>query len=763
MNVWVRATLCLFLLCLLPAVGRGMTVSEIRVDHRGPGELDEEFVLAHVSLEVGDPYSPAAVARDVRLLHETGRFRYVATEVEPLPRDRLAVIYVIESKPRIRSLRIEGADRIGNRRVRDLLELGVGDRVDDATLAVRAQAVEEHYRKRYYTDPSLAWTIDVDQETGLAHVHILVTEGPRAGVRRIRFEGNDAIRSRTLRRVMSQKAWRPWARITKRNLYDPYDLAMDRETLRHVYMDEGYLDVRIGDPRVQKRRRRLVDIVIPVEEGPEYRVGRVELEGVEVFPVEDVRQTVRLEPGDTASLSAIAASRQAVQDYYGSRGYYQTLVRDQLTPDPEEAVVDVRYEVREGELAYIRDIRIRGNTRTKDKVIRRELAIYPGDIFDAVRVRRSETRLRNMGYFEMVRAVPETTHKPDTYDLAFEVQEARTGQLMAGAGFSSIDNVIGFVEIAQNNFDLFGWPYFTGGGQRARIYAQLGSRRSDIDVSFVEPWFLDRRLSLEVDFYRSDKRYLSRDYDQLEFGGRIGLGRALGTHNRVKIAYGFDEITIRNVSAGASQIIRDEEGRRTKSAVTLSLIHDSRDSFFIPTRGNRSSLSFTLAGGPFQGDTDIYSAEARTAQYVPLWWNHVFSVRGWAGVVERYGDSERVPIFDRLFVGGPRDVRGFRFRDVGPKDEFGEPIGGRTAGFLSAEYTVPVVQNVRAATFYDIGMVWPEAYEVDLNDLNSAAGIGIRLDIPGFPMRFDYAWPIEYDEFNKRKSGRFSFMIGHVF
>ncbi len=758
----VFSFLCLLL--VMPAVAFGVTVAEVRVENRGPGEIDKDFILAHISLKEGDPYSPGAVARDVRALHDTGRIAYVSTEVEQIGPEDIAVIYVIETKARIRSIRIEGADQVGNRRIRNLLELGVGDLVDESILAVRAKEVKEHYRKRYFIDPSLSWSIDVDAETGLADVRITVDEGPRAGVFRIRFEGNEAISSRQLRRNMRQGSWRPWSWITKGNLYDPNDLAMDRETLRIMYMNEGYLDVRVGEPQVDDHGGRRVNVTIPIEEGPLYRIDSVEIRGVTLFSVEDVERAIRIQSGDAASLSSVEASRQAIQDYFGSRGYYRTAVNERLLPHADEAVVDVVYEVREGELAHIRDIRISGNTRTQDKVIRRELAIYPGDIFDQVRVRRSEMRLRNMGYFDMVRASPEPTmREAGEYDLVFEVDEARTGQLMAGAGFSSIDNVIGFVEIAQNNFDLLGWPYFTGGGQRARIRTQIGSRRSDVDISFVEPWFLDRQLSLEVDLFRSDKRFLSREFDQLDMGGRIGLSRALGTHNRVRISYGFEEITIRNISDDASDIIRAEEGRRNKSSVTLSLIHDSRDSFFIPTRGNRSSLSFMVAGGPLQGDTDIYSMEARTSQFFPLWFNHVFSIRGSAATVDRYGDSDRVPIFDRLFMGGPRNVRGFRFRDVGPKDQFGEPVGGRTSAFLSAEYTVPVVQNIRLATFYDIGMVWEDAYEIDLSNLNSAAGIGIRFDIPGFPLRFDYAWPIEHDEFNRRTSGRFSFMIGHVF
>lgn len=462
-------------------------------------------------------------------------------------------------------------------------------------------------------------------------------------------------------------------------------------------------------------------------------------------------------------MSRIEQVQGTLRDYYGAQGYIRTGVRYTLEPDYDAAQVAVEYELNEGELSYIRDIHIRGNTRTKDKVIRRELAVWPGDIFNEVRVRRSENRLRNMGYFEVVRSWETATAEPNVYDLTFDVDEGRTGELSAGVGFSSIDQVVGFASIAQNNFDLFGWPYFSGGGQKIQLETQIGSRRTDVSVSFVEPWFLDRQLSLDVSGFRREARFLSDEYEQQNIGGTIGLARPVGRFSRVRLSYSLEEIDVRDVSDSASQVIKDEEGRRTKSAATLTITRDTRDNLFVPTRGNRTVLSGQLAGGVLQAQTDLYALEARTSQFVPLWYGHVFSLRGAVAVVEEYGDSERVPIFDRLFLGGPRDVRGFRFRDVGPKDENGEPIGGRTSAFLSAEYTIPVVSSVRLAAFYDVGTVGAEAYEVELDDVNSAYGVGIRFDIPGFPLRLDYGWPLEADEFNDSSSGRFSFMIGHVF
>jgi outer membrane protein insertion porin family len=749
--------------CLVSAQAQVPDVADVRVEHLGPGTLDPESVLSFIRLQPGDAYDPVVINEDVLALQATERFTAVNAQLEINADGSADLIYLIRSKPRLRSVQVEGGDHFSNRRIRTLLELQIGQPVDDRTVAVRAQALKEEYRERYFLEPEVTWTLAIDEEQGGADLRVTVDEGPRAGIWRIRFEGNEALSSGALRRAMQQGGWRPWSLLTKGNLYDPYLLEADRDAVRRAYLREGFLDVRVGEPRIESGPGKLLTVVVPVEEGARYRVRSITVSGVTLFPEAEVRGAIALRSGDTASLDAIDAARQAIRDFYGSRGYIRTRPVLRLDPDAAQALVDVSFDVQEGVLSYVRDIRIRGNTITKDKVIRRELALMPGDIFDEVRVRRSENRLRNMGYFDVVRSIPTPTAEADTYDLVFDVEEGRTGMLSAGVGFSSIDRALGFVELTQSNFDLFGWPWFRGGGQKMQLMSQFGSRRNDVTLSFVEPWFLDRALTLDVSLFRRENRTFSDDYEQDNLGFEVGLAQPFGRFSRVRLAYSLEQIEITDVADDVSEVIKAEEGSRIKSAATLTVTRDTRDQFFVPTRGNRTVVSGQLAGGVFGGDTDIYSLELRTSQYVPLWFRHVFSLRGAIGVVDYYGDSERVPIFDRRFMGGPRDVRGFQYRDVGPKDDQGDAIGGSSSAFISAEYTMPVIPQIRFALFYDVGQVWEEAYTFRTADINSAYGIGLRFDLPAFPLRFDYAWPVETDTFNDRDSGRFSFFIGHVF
>ena len=741
--------------------GASVMVRDVRAEHGGVGRIEERSVLVHVSVRAGAELDPQAVSRDVKSLQETGRFSFVGVAVEKAG-DEVDVVYKVHPRPIIRKIDIDGADYMSNKKVFDKLELGPGDLVDDAVLAVQSRGVVEAYNKKYYPDAKVTWTIDEDEEAGTADIKILIEEGDRARVKQIRFVGNANASAWELRKTMQQKRVNILSWLTGRGAYSAEVLEGDGLLLRKLYRKKGYLDATIGVPEVTRKGKRNLHLSVPIEEGKQYRVGTISIEGVTLFDPHEVKtRSLRIQPGEVAAMNLIEATGQAIRDYYGSRGYINSRAAPGLDADPELRRVDIVFRVREGTQASIRNVSIRGNTRTKDKVIRRELKVAPGDIFNEVRVRQSERILRNLGYFGFVGSSPVPTDKPEEYDLVFDVEEQRSGQFVIGAGFSSVDQIVGFVELSQGNFDIANWPRFTGGGQKFKIKVQLGTKRRDWQLSFIEPWFLDRRLALGLDVFQHEREFLSDDYDQLNTGGSASLTKPLRGPYRTKFTYSIQEIEVKDVNPGASDIIKAEEGTRTKSAGTLELIRDTRDNVFIPSRGDRSVAGATLAGGPFAGETDIYELALRSTTYWPLWYDHIFNVRGRLVTVEEYDSSSTVPIFDRLFLGGARTLRGFDFRDVGPKDERGESIGGDSLGTVTAEYTIPIIEQIRVAGFYDIGFVNKDSFDFSTSDYNSDVGVGLRLYIPGFPVQLDYAWPLEADLFNDRNSGRFNFFIGY--
>ena len=762
-----KAVLVALALACWAGVALAATIRDVRVVAVDDVPVSAEQVLAQVGSKVGKELDRGVLSDDIRALQRAKAFSYAEARLEPAGEDGVVLTFRVAGRPRIRSLTISGAEHLGNKKVRNLMEIGSGDSVDGALLGEKSQKVREEYRKEYYPDAKLSWTLKPTDRADFVDVEIAVDQGRRAIVRKIRFNGNRHVARRDLLKVMTQKqsSWLSW--MNSDGLYEPGSLLADRESIRKAFMDKGYLAAAVSEPTFAYVGKRKIDVTFDVVEGPAYALAGWRIEGMKVFSTNEAARGVVAGTGKPASLEEIQRSGQNIRDMYGSRGYIRTSVDPRVSLDTNAATAEVAYHVAEGMLAYIQGIDIRGNAQTKDKVIRREIGVAPGEVYNEVRVRSSENRVRNLGYFSFVNSYPEATAVSNRFNLVFDLEEQRTGQLMFGAGFSSVDNLVGFVELTQGNFDLFGWPHFTGGGQRLRMRVQGGSDRTDLELSLIEPWFLNRRLSLGLDLFRRDARFLSDEYDQITTGGSITLGKPLFTFNRVNWIYGLEDIDVRNVATNASELIKAEEGGRLKSYGTVELIRDTRDHTFLPTRGFRGSAAATLAGGPFGGDTDTYQFTLRASQFVPLWFGHVLNLRAYGSMVEEYDDSDRVPIFDRLFLGGPRTVRSAKYRKVGPKDDDSEPLGGRSAVSATAEYTVPVVDKVRLAFFYDMGVVWQGVFEEDLENeavgdgvLCDGYGLGVRFDIPGFPIQLDYAWPINVDE-EMSDGGRFNFWIGY--
>ncbi len=752
------------ILALVFAAAAGAApVTQVRVVVEGPIAVDEASVFAFIGLRAGVEFDRAQVTRDLKALEKTGRFERLDVRAEP-SEEGVAVVYVVRARPRIGRIEIEGADRLGARTARETLGLELGAPADEAKLAAAARRLRDEYEKNFMPDARVSWKIEPEGGEGRAVVRVRVEEGEPARVNEIRFEGNTALSDAELRARMRQGRYvkyNPWHWVTSAGRLNPDDLEADVHAVRRAYLDRGYLDARVEPAALERVGTRRLRATFRIVEGPLYRISAVTVRGASVFPAEELLRIAGLPPGAPASAGAIEAAARAISDHYGDRGYARAAARATLDADPAAGTVAVAIEVREGAPARVRDVLIRGNTLTQDKVIRRELAVLPGDPYSRARIRTSERRLMNLGYFSRVEALTEPTPKPDETDIAFEVEEQRMGQAMASVGFSSIDQISGALEISHGNFDFRSWPP-VGGGQKIRARAIIGTRRNDLEFSFTEPWFLDRRLALSFDLFRSEKRYLSTEYNQRNTGGAVSLARPIGPHERLRLAYSLEEIAVYDVAASAGDIIRAEEGARMKSAVAATLSRDTRDRVFLPTRGHRADLTLSVAGGPLGGETDLYALELSAAQYVPLGLGTVLSLRGRAAVVDTHSGAERVPIFDRYFLGGATTIRGFAYRDVGPRDDRGDPIGGRSLAFASAEYTVPLGGAFRAAVFYDIGLVDPGAYSFSA-DPNSSYGIGLRIDVPMLPLRFDYSWPLQTDAFNDRSSGRFSFLIGYGF
>ncbi|NQU40985.1 MAG: outer membrane protein assembly factor BamA [Lentisphaerae bacterium] len=745
-------------------------IGAIEVRNSGAGRVDMSYVMAHTRMRVGEPLDRSHIGRDVRSLLDTGRFSSVDVDIEP--RDEgVAVVYVIRRKMTLgEKVIFTGSRHLREKKLRSLLDLGLGDRVDDHVLGVRTRAIRDAFRDDYYPDVALTWDIEeTDHAQGLARLLVHIESGARSKVKSVLFEGNTQVGYSDLRRAIGRPSPLSPLWLFRKKRYDSNQMEAMRMAVLGVYRQRGFLDVVVDYPAVEIDAEGRQTITLTIQEGIAYRFGNISVEGVERFPQAEIDALVMARTGDTASSTLIDAIVQGIEDYYGSRGYARARVRPLLESNRAAGTVVAVFAVSEGELIRVGNIRIRGNRRTRDKVIRREIQLYPGDILNEVKARRSERKLMNLGFFSDVRRYQLDTSVPNREDVVYDVEEKRSGQFLFGAGFSSVDNVIGFVEVSQGNFDIRSWPNFTGGGQKLKLRAQFGSERTDYQLSLVEPWFLDRKLSLGLDLFKTDLNYT--DYDLERVGAAVSLSKPLPGPNRITFRYSLQETKITDVADTNEYVYADSpsetytfnrEENVIKSTLRTSLIHDTRNNPFIPSRGLRATIFGELSGGPFGFDTDIYGLGASASLYIPLWWNHVLTVRGRGEVVETFGGTDEVTISDRLFAGGGRTIRGFGYRDVGPKvvrdepytDTAGNPgtnkvvrsVGGQSMALGTLEYTIPLVDGIRLAAFYDVGGVWRDAYEFNAGNVASSAGVGLRLDMPGFPIRIDYAWDLEADD-----------------
>lgn len=521
----------------------------IKINPRGEASMDDSFVLSHIASQVGKPVDNKTVSSDVRRLLDSKRFAYVGTQIDDVD-GGVQLVFIVERRLRITGkIEFEGRDALRQSKALEVAGLVAGDFADEQIIGAAAERLKKEYRNKRYFDVVIKPVLTaIENNPGAARLKFVIHEGTRNKVKMIDIEGNAAIKDRTLRRVSGQSPWwNPSGWFTDDRVSD-FDLEIMKSDMRKQYLDAGYLDVAISEP-IKRKEANTWDIRFHLKEGPIYKVGLIEFEGVTLFPEAMVLTSLNLKAGDIAGLTVIDDARNSVREFFSSRGYVDTRVQTSTYPDENHpATLNIIFSVKEGALTSVRNILIRGNTSTKDKVIRREILLNPGDIYNGVFAERSQKRLKNLGYFSDVRNYDLTVDEK-TRDLVYELEEQSTGSMMFGAGFSTVDHLIGMFEISQSNFDITNFRNFRGGGQKARLSLQASSDSTDLEISLVEPWFMDRRLALEVTGFIRNRSY--NEYDEERSGLTAGLSKHIPWIGRVGLSY-----TIQNVSM--SDVIKDE-------------------------------------------------------------------------------------------------------------------------------------------------------------------------------------------------------------
>ena len=796
---WVAG---LLLLCAwLPAgwaqFAAPLKVSRIDIKPIGPPATSDELIRANLRVKVGDPYLRAAVDDDVRTLYGTGFFYNIQVTADDTP-NGVILTYKVQGKPRLTDIRFQGNTKFKTPKLLKKLTSKVDEPLDERKLFTDTQDILKLYQKKGYPRTQVKYVLNIDENVGRGTATFEITETPKVKILEVDFVGAKAFPVKKLRKTIKTRKHWMFSWITGSGVLKDDQFDEDKEKIIELYREKGYIDFEIKDIQFVYPTPTTMIIRFILYEGTQYKVGSVKFTGNKLFNVADISQGRRLghqrnrskariganglpmDVGDVFTPGGVSKDLEAVGDFYGAKGYidvssssrHLNLLR---IPNTDRGTMDLEFQIEEGQQSRIEKIEIKGNIRTQDKVIRRELAVAPGELFDMVRVKLSKQRLEGLGYFATVETRPEPTEVPTQKNLIVDVDEKTTGHISLGAGFSSVDSLVGIAEYNEGNFQA---PWFRGGGQKLRLRATVGTQRQDYELTFIEPWLLGRKLQASIDLFYHEFDFLSPNdiYNETRLGAKVGIERALGSDFlRGGLTYTLENVGI-DLASGANNPpgnvptdIQDAVGHHTLSTVGTLLAYDTRNSVQLPNKGQRTELVAQLTGGPLGGAYSYYRVELHSAHYFRGFFpGHVLEIGARAGVINAFGQSPDVPFFERYYLGGLYSLRGFKFHYISPRQvpniPDNEPIGGDTYWFGTAEYSIPIYEQergvgVRFALFYDIGSVGSNPFNLNFSNYSDNWGIGLRLNLPIGPLRLDYGIPIRHDQYNS-SSGKFQFGVG---
>lgn len=742
-----------------------------RVEIRGLETISEGFIRRVLKTRAGQNYVDRQVQEDVRELLRTRKFLNVIAD-STLEEGQAVVVFTVQEKPVIRSVELDGNKRFTDEELFKELAFSAGSVLDRFEVNRGRENILQRYKEKgyYYAE------VQIDEEALRTEYRVIyrITEGPRVKVRRILFEGVRAFPELQLRFRIKTRTYFP---IFVTGAFDEEVADRDALDLQQFYRSEGYLDARVGYRLdFDSVDRTNLNLVFVVEEGPRYTVAEIEIDGNEVFDDDRIRSVMQLQPGAVLRDEVLQADRKRIEDLYGEIGYVEARIINidqpyEFLEQPE--VVRLRLVIREGPRSRFGRITIRGNVRTKDEVVRRELRFFPTEDFNTVKAREAERRLTETGLFNRATITP-LEDVDGLREALVEVEEAETVNFIVGGAVSTDAGVIGTMSIENRNFDLFDWPRtwgeffrgqaFRGAGQRIRLSAEPGSEVSRFRIDFTEPYLLDRPVRLDTSVYLFQRDRES--YDEQRLGLLIALGKRFETGLldgwAVEGAFRVEGIEITDVRPLAANDILDVKGSSFLTAIKGTLARDTTDSRIVPTRGYRFSLSWEQVGA-LGGDYDFGRPSASFAWYKTLQTDaldrkSVLALRADAAYI--VGDA---PVFERFYAGGFGSVRGFRFRGITPRAGlFNDKVGGDFILLAGGEYSVPLyADNIRGVAFLDMGTV-EEDFEI--TTWRAAIGFGLRINLNFFgpvPMVFDFGFPIAEDDSDNNQV--FSFSIGASF
>ena len=721
------------------------------IDIRGNHHIESSAIKSKLSVKPGDPFRPDGIREQIQRIYAMGFFEDVQVETDIGP-EGAHIVFLVQEKPFNVEVVFDGYDKLSEDKLQEKTTIGSQVFLDQEQVKVSAENIRQAYQEEGYFNAKVVPVIETI-ESDRTRLTFFIQEGDRSYIDKIVFEGRTVIKRKELLGIMANREYSlPWSWFTDAGVFRQDEIPNDVERIKEVYSNKGYLDVQVGNPLIElDEEKKWFTMTFPVVEGEPYTVSQVVFQGNELLTDDELELDLTIEPGEVFQRVKIRDEITRLTDLYGEKGYAFAEVVPSILPDTQSRTAEITFKIEEGELIRIREIRISGNDKTRDNVIRREIRVDERDMIDSVAIKRSFERLNNLNFFETVEILPKQIDE-GTVDLDVKVKEKATGSFSVGGGFSTLDLFTAIADITEGN--LFGLGYLV------RVRGQLGGRRTVGNITFRNPSLYDGPTSMQLDAFSTRTNFLTFVEDRA--GGNAVFGRSFSEYISGSITFVGEQIRIKDPAPDAPESILDQVGTQSTTGFRLAAFRDSRDYFIDPRSGSRLGLRMSLGTDALGGTNNFISFSLDALKYTPLpLWDMRYALRGRIGIGEGYKGSP-LPVSEFFFVGGINTVRGFQFGRAGPVTESGTLEGGNKQLIINNELIFPILPEAKlnGVLFFDYGKGFAEEEPLSF-DLRPATGIEVRWISPFGPLRAAYG--LNLDRQPQERETVFEFSVGSVF
>ncbi len=743
--LWVSLVSLVLLLpatCRIAAAETAAVIQDVQVE--GNQRIEDDAILRVIRAKSGDAYDAARLSDDLEAVYKMGWFDDVRVEVEKSDQGH-TVIFTVQEKPTVREVRFSGNVAVEDATLKENIDITTGSILNIFNVRRNIKIIESLYKDKNYHNVKVRFDTE-PLENNQANLMFSIEEGKKVRIKTISFDGNHAYDAKTLKKIMEtdEKGFFSW--LTSSGDLNREELQQDIYRLTAHYQNNGYAKARVGEPEVDYQGEWIY-ILIKINEGPRFKMGQVDIAGDFIEPEETLYQHLQVTDQEFFNRDVIRQDVLSLTDVYADKGYANADVFPQVRMNEEALSADITFHITKNDPVYFERINIIGNTKTWDKVIRRELKVCEQELYSSKRLKRSVADLYRLDYFEDVKVNPRPGSAPDQMTLDIEVAEKPTGTFTFGGGYSAVDKLYVMASVSERNF--------FGRGQILELAVQTGGSSRQYSFGFTEPWLFDIPLSAGIDGYKVERDY--DYYDRDSTGGALRFGYPLFDYTRGYVKYAYDVSKIDDIDEDVSPYIYS--GRSTESSLSLSMVYDSRNRQFNPSEGSRHSITLKYAG--LGGNIGFTKLTAETGWYFPLFWGTVGFLHSEGGLIWDRSDKY-LPDYERYYLGGINSVRGFDWRDITPVIDDDIEIGGTEFIQFNAEFLFPIIKDAGLVGlfFYDAGNAWADAGD-SVSGLRDSVGFGVRWYSPMGPLRLERGYIL--DPQPDEGSGRWEFSMGGSF